>query len=281
MRCAKRFAIAAACVAAFTVSAQNAAAQNVPTPFARSVCIKIQPGKNAEYMKLMTDVAMPVAQVHADAGEFSARFLMRTVYPAGMDAACDYEQVTLYPGFPPDPKTTMTAATAYEKAHIALKPSEFIAQRDAISRLRRSELWRVRGSLGIPEKGNYARHNYVKVQPDDMAPWLKLEEETFKPVHQARIDFGAFKGWALVTLVMPSGSALPYNAMTVDIYKDWSSIGAPSKYQEAFQKAGKGEMSAAFTQSAKLRGAFVRTELYEVVDVVTPRSGSRTSSGQQ
>ncbi len=281
MRCAKRLAIASACVAAFTVSAQTTSTPNTPTPFARSFCIKIQPGKNAEYMKLMNDVSRPVAQVHADAGEFTARFLMRTVYPAGMDAACDYELVTLYPGFPPDPKTAMDAPTAYEKAHVAMKPSEFAAQRDALSRLRRSELWRVRGTLGIPEKGNYARHNYVKVQPDDMAPWLKLEEETFKPVHQARIDLGVFKGWALVTLAMPSGSALPYNAMTVDVYKDWSSIEAPAKYQEAFQKAGKGEMSAAFTQSTKLRGAFVRTELYEIIDVITPRSGSRTSSGQQ
>jgi hypothetical protein len=276
MRCVKGFAAAFACVAGFTVTAQT-----TPTPFAKSFCIKVQPGKNAEFMKLMTDVSKPVAQVRADAGEYSTLFLMRAVYPAGMEAACDYELVTLYPGFPPDPKTAMAAATAYEKAHVAMKPSEFTAQRDALSRLRKSELWRVRASLGIPENGNYVRHNYVKVQPDDMAQWLKLEEETFKPVHQARIEFGAFKGWALTTLAMPSGSELPYNAMTVDWYKDWSSIGAPTKYQEAFQKAGKGEMSAAFAQSSKLRGAFVRTELYEIVYTVTPRSASHTSSGQQ
>lgn len=175
----------------------------------------------------------------------------------------------------------MTAATAYEKAHIAMKPTDFAAQRDAVSRLRKSELWRVRATVGIPEKGNYVRHNYVKVQADDMGPWLKLETETFKPVHEARVEMGAFKAWALVTLAMPSGSALPYNAMTVDIYKDWAAIANPPKYQEAFQKAGKGEMSAAFTQSEKLRGAFIRTELYEVVDVITPRSASSTSSGQQ
>jgi hypothetical protein len=275
MRRATRFAIAFTCVAALTVTAQNA-----PAPSAKSFCIKVQPGKNAEFMKLMNDVSKPVAQIHADAGEFSASFLLRTVYPAGMDAACDYQLVTLYPGFPPDPKTLMTPATAYEKAHVAMQPSEFAAQRDALSRLRRSEMWRVRESIGIPEKGNYVRHNYVKVQPDDQGPWLKLESETFKPVHQARIEMGAFKAWALVTLSMPSGSELPYNAMTVDIYKDWASIAAPTKYQEAFQKTGKGEMSAAFTQSAKLRGAFVRSELYEVVDVITRRPGSSTSSGQ-
>lgn len=206
---------------------------------------------------------------------------MRAVYPAGMDAACDYELVTLYPGFPPDPKTAMAAATEYEKAHVAMKASDFVAQRDALSRLRRSELWHVRENIGIPETGNYVRHNYVKMQPDDMGPWLKLESETFKPVHQARIEMGAFKAWAVVTLSMPSGSEWPYNAMTVDIYKDWASIAAPTKYQEAFQKTGKGEMSAAFAQSLKLRGPFIRSELYEVVGVVTPRSASSASSGQQ
>lgn len=78
MRCATRFAVAFTCVAVLTVNAQN-----TPTPSAKSFCIKIQPGKYAEFMKLMTDVSKPVAQVHADAGEFSARFLMRAVYPAG------------------------------------------------------------------------------------------------------------------------------------------------------------------------------------------------------
>ena len=275
MRCATRFAIVFTCVAAFTVSAQN-----MPTPYARSFCIKVQPGKNAEFMKLMTDVSKPVAQVHADAGEFSTRFLMRSVFPAGQEASCDYQLVTLYPGFPPDPNTTMAAATAYEKAHVAIKPSEFVAQRDAVSRLRRTELWRVREALGRPEKGNYVRHNFVKIDADNMGPWLNLESEVFKPVHQARIEMGAFKAWATVTLTMPGGSAMPYNAMTVDIYKDWASIATPAKYQEAFQKVGKGEMSAAFAQSAKLRGPFVRTELYEVVEVVTPRSASSASSAQ-
>src|SRR5438552_532172 len=51
-------------------------------------------------------------------------------------------------GFPPDPKTLMPAATAYEKGHIAMKPSDFAAQRDAVSRLRKSELWRVRATVG-------------------------------------------------------------------------------------------------------------------------------------
>ena len=101
----------------------------------------------------------------------------------------------------------MPAATAYEKAHVTMKPNDFASQRDAISRLRRSELWRIRAALGTPEVGNYVRHNYVKVQPDDMGPWLKLEQETLKPVHQVRIEMGAFKAWALVTLGMPSGSS--------------------------------------------------------------------------
>ncbi|MEO7142584.1 MAG: hypothetical protein ABI165_03690 [Bryobacteraceae bacterium] len=268
MKHRSRFAMALGlCVVSTTAVAQNAT-----VPFAKSVCIKVQPGKDADFNRLVTDVLRPSAQVRADAGEFVTQFLMKSVYPAGMDAACDYTLVTLYKGFPPDPKAMMPLAAAFEKAHVAMKPSDVVGQRDAVSRLRRSELWMVRQSLGKIEVGNYARHNFVKVAPDDMTQWLTLESETFKPVHQARIDMGAFKGWALVTLAMPSGSALPYNAMTVDFYKDWASLAAPSQYQEAFQKTGKGEMSAAFAQSNRLRGAFVRTELDEVVGVVTPHS---------
>lgn len=269
-------AVTLTCAAGLVASAQNA-----PPQFARSFCIKVQPGKNAEFLKLMSDFSKPVAQVRADAGEFTARFLTRSIFPAGQEATCDFELVYFYPGFPPDPKTTMNGQTAYEKAHVSMKPAEFVAQRNAISRLRKSELWRIRSRIGSPEVGNYLRHNYVKVQPTDMGPWLKLEQDTLKPVHEQRIEMGAFKAWALTTLAMPSGSALPYNAMTVDVYKDWSALGAPSRYKEAFQKANKGEMSAAFTELTRLRGAFVRTELYEIVEVTAAHPGTRGASAEQ
>lgn len=258
------------CAAVLCCGVSAMVAQTQSPGSARSLCIKVLPGKDADFRKLIADVTKPATQARADAGEVNLRIFMRSVFPAGTEAVCDYSLIDVYPGFPPDPKTTLTAEAAYAKGHVAMKPSEFATQRDAASRLRKTELWRVRDVLGSPATGNYLRQNFVKVAPENRAAWLKLEQETFKPVHQARMDSGAFKGWALLLLAMPSGSAQPYDAMTVDIYKDWASIDAPSKYDEAFKKVGKAAMDPAFAEAAKLRGAFVRTELYEVLDVIRP-----------
>ena len=259
-------------VATDTLAAQDA--QSVP--YARSLCIKVQPGKDADFRKLMSDVSKPMAQVRADAGEFTDRLLLRAVFPAGMDAACDYMLAYVYPGFPPDPKKTMNADTAREKAHVAMSQSEFVAQRDALSRLRRTELWRLIDDIGTPEVGNYMRLDYMKVTPGHESEWIKMERETYKPLHQARIDLGVLRGWTVTTLAMPTGSALPYNAMTVNLFKDWAQIGAPPKTQEAFQKVYPNrDMSELTAQTAKLRD-IVRRELYEIVEIIRPAHSTGT-----
>ncbi len=104
MRPSLCFSVIFSCAAA-TLAAQNQTPQTPQsTTTARSFCIKVQPGKDSEYRKLAMDVSKPTAQVRADAGEFLNRFLLRSVYPAGMDAVCDYSLVYVYPGFPPDPR---------------------------------------------------------------------------------------------------------------------------------------------------------------------------------
>jgi hypothetical protein len=273
-----RHSLCLAVVFTSCVAVSTLAAQNQPTPYARSLCIKVQPGKDAEWRKLVSDVSKPTAQVRADAGEFSTRLLLRAVFPAGLDAACDYNLVYLYPGFPPDPKTAMSADSAHEKAHVAMSQSDFAAKRDSLTRLRRTELWSIIDGIGTPELGNYLRLDYMKVQPGQGAEWVKAERETHKPLHQARVDLGALKGWTLTRLVMPSGSAQPYNAMTVNMFKDWAQIGGPAKYQEAFKKVYPGkDASEINAQTAKLRD-IVRTELYEVVDVTRPTHSTTTSA---
>lgn len=55
-------------VVASLVAAGTLAAQNAPIAYARSFCIKVLPGKDAEYSKYMSEVSKPIQQVRADAG---------------------------------------------------------------------------------------------------------------------------------------------------------------------------------------------------------------------
>jgi len=263
---------------AFTsCAAMNAVAQNAPGPFAKTYCVKVEFGKEGEYFKLMTDVSKPMVQVLADNGEFSFRFLLHAAEPHGVDSPCDYILAYFYPGFPPDQKTTMSPIEASAKAHITMKWNDFTTRRDQLSRLRKTEVWKVASVIGGGEPGNYARLDYMKVQPDHNAEWMKMEQETFKPAHQARIDLGVRKGWILNTLMLPGGSSLPYNAVAINIFKDWAAIGEPQRSEDAFKKAHPGQdMNAALAKASKLRD-IVSSELYEIVEVVRPHSttGSR------
>lgn len=252
------------------------AAQNPPVRYAQSACLKVQPGKDAEYLKFRDTVSKRTAQIRADAHEFAFQLFLRAAYPAGAEATCDYLVVSIHPGFPPDPKTRMPSETVFSKAQVSMQQSEFVAARDALVRLRKVELWRLLDAIGTPEPGNYLSQDYMKVQPANFADWLKMEQETYKPVHQARIELGALKGWALTTLMLPRGSALPYNAMTVNIHKDWASVANATKYTEAFAKTGKNFQETG-QQAAKLRD-LVRSDLYEVVDVIRPAATSTASN---
>jgi hypothetical protein len=65
---------------------------------------------------------------------------------------------------------------------------------------------------------------------------------------------------------------LPYNAVAINIFKDWAAVGEPQKSEEAFKKAHAGQdMNAALAKASKLRD-IVSSELYEIVEVVRPHS---------
>lgn len=275
MRHSLCIAVAISCgVGAATLAAQTQPASG----YIRTYCVKVQPGKDVEFRKLMSDTFRAVGQVRADAGEYKGRALLRTVFPAGAAAECDYMMTNLYTGFPPDPKASMSPEVAHQKAHV-MSASDFFAKRDATSRLRRTELWRVVELIGALDVGNYIRLDYMKVQPDQRADWLKNERDTYKAIHQANIDLDAMKAWSLNTLMMPSGSSLPYDAMTGNVYKNWTQIDTGrAKYAEAFKKAHPNmDLAQTSARGAKLRD-LVRTELYEVVDMTKPATS--TSSTQ-
>lgn len=62
-----------AVVLAFAAAASPAFAQNAADPpTARVYCIKVNPGKGAEFDAFLRDVSLPLAQVRADSGERSS-----------------------------------------------------------------------------------------------------------------------------------------------------------------------------------------------------------------
>ncbi|MBZ5583432.1 MAG: hypothetical protein LAQ30_14715 [Acidobacteriia bacterium] len=220
-----------------------ALAQDRPQPaYHRTQCIKAEPGKMADLEQFALDAGHKGAMARANAGEFASALFLRSVL-GGTEAPCDFVVVTIYNGFPPDPDS-------------AMKLDAVLVAQDG---------------FGRAEKGDYIRVDFMKPRPGQAEEWLKMERESFKPLHQARTEQGFLRGWTVATLAYPSGTSLPYTGATVNIMPDWKAVGNPGGgYAEAFKKAMPNAGMDAISEKVSETREIVRTELYRVIDMVGP-----------
>jgi hypothetical protein len=192
--------------------------------FARDVCVKVKDGKWQEHQAYLRDVTAKLAKVRVDAGTIASFTIAQAVAPTGKAARCDYHLVSGYNGFPPEAPTPEQTSADMKKAGITLTREAMIAKRDELTDLVSIDVWVYRERIGTPRKGGYARINYDKVRPGMAAEWARMESTGWKQLAEAASkEYGT--AWRVASLVMPAGESLPYNAMTVDIFPSWDSLG--------------------------------------------------------
>jgi hypothetical protein len=191
----------------------------------RSYCIKVQPGKAAEYEAFLRDVALPLLQARADLGGFQWAMLTRSVYPQGSSAQCDYSAVYGYKGFPPEEPAPAAVEAALKKAKIPLTADQLAAKRGALVTLVAAEIWsRIDGTGPAVGKGGYIAVNHYKVKDGQGEQWVRYEKEYWKPLVEAWNKAGGKGGWGVWQLAMPAGEVVPYDVATVDTFADWDTL---------------------------------------------------------
>lgn len=100
---------------------------------------------------------------------------------------------------------------------------------DATSTLVSDDLFRrVENGIAGPssQKGSYLRINLYKIKPGhSIADWAKLETEGWRPYAEAVAKETPGVGWRASALLMPGGASPHYNAMTIDIFPNWTAAG--------------------------------------------------------
>ena len=223
--------------AVLTTSAANAQPQS--NLYQTLICVKVTPGKTAEFRRFINDATKPAMQVRADAGELLSWTLLRSVMPAGAEARCDYSFSTFFEGVPPEPAAPGELAKTLEKAGVKMSAAAYIAKRDEVSRLVAYELWRPRIRLGTAAKGNYVFVNYMKVH--DMPAYAKYENDVWRPMAEGWIKEGSQTGWVFSTALLPGGTDLKYAAYSADIYPNWAETFKTRNLAEMFKKAHPGK----------------------------------------
>jgi hypothetical protein len=241
----------------------------------REYCVKVMPGKARAYEAFLRDVTMPLNRSRVEAGEFESFAVERAVIPAGTSARCDYRLAYTYKGIPPEEATTEQLDAALRRAGLRLTAEQMADQRSALVELVGINFWGTYDSAGGEwPRGSYLTFNHYKVKDGHSDEYVKLEK-TWKPLVEARIKAGSKQSWVLVGLWMPQGDAVPYNAMTIDVFPSWAELMKSAASFGDEWKAVHPDMPFQMVedQKAKVRTVYA-SELFRVVDIVS-RGGSR------
>jgi len=258
---------------------QGVSAQSQPqTGYYARACIKVRDGKMAEARKFIEE-HRKLVQAVVDSGPIGTVFMMRSVMPAGETATCDLAQVTFFKGAPPAPPGVDAIATFMQKAGMSESAAEFLTRRDSLMRLVSSEMWQTAVAVGNMQKGDYAFINHMKVH--DMPAWMELERSIWKPMAESWVKDGSMRGWLVSRPVLPGGTGLPYQAVTVDVVPAWDNVFKALSLEKTFKQVHSDKnLNEVMEKIGKARDLALR-ELFVVDDKVVPTTTSSKSTGGQ
>jgi hypothetical protein len=106
---------------------------------------------------------------------------------------------------------------------------------------------------------------FMKVAPGKMGDWVKLERETWKPIHELRVKEAAIVSWASIAQVIPGDESDGPLAAAVTTFRGWPD---PTKdnYEALIKKVHpQTPPGTIFTQAEDAR-KIVRQEIWQVID---------------
>ena len=240
--------------------------QAPPTGFHAVACLKVKPGKDAEFKRWALESNHKVQQANLESSRISQWMLASAVMPQGTSAVCDYVSISVFPGLPPAPQSTEELGVALKKASLTMSAQEYIDKRSSLVELVTYEMWQTRLLVGAMHKGDYLFVNRMKVQKVD--DWISNEKKVWQPMAEQWIKDGSLAGWILVLPVLPGGTGLKYQAMTVDVFPNWqAAMKYPDNVPETFKKAHPGKDFDHALEYLTMRDLAVQ-ELWKVEDLV-------------
>ena len=232
-------------------------------------CIGTPSGKGDAYRDYMLSVTAKSMQVRADEGNIAGWIFARSVITA--DGDCDFLQINLHQGFPP---ARTSVEPYFVKAGLKTTREEWYRRLAELTDAVRRELWRGVSQVGAIEKGNYLRIDFYKVDARKQPQWSRLQSDVWQPAYAAGVRDSAVVGWQVDRLFLPSGSGYPYAVRTFTALRDWAAVGQTPDAESVARRFHKGRAPALLARDAEAQ-QLVRSELFEVVEVIRPRTAAK------
>jgi hypothetical protein len=119
------------------------------------------------------------------------------------------------------------------------------------------------------EQATYMQVEFMKVPDGKEESWLKLERESWKPMHALRIKDGLIQSWAAIAQTVPGDESNGPVFATVTTFRGWPD---PSKtdWQGLFKKANPQSDANALMEQTGAARKIVRTEIWRVLAQTDP-----------
>lgn len=245
-------------------------AQQAPSGFHRVSCVKVKPGKSADFNTLVNGDLRKLEQSRVDSGAMTGWIELHTVVPAGREATCDYVFVGFYPALPPAPMSDEEETADLQKAGISSSAKELDQQEDAVGYLVYNSIGRTVLHAGAARKGDFIVVNDMKVADQDA--WIANEKKLWQPLFENAVKDGSMSGWSVVVQFMPHGAADQGITYSVDIYPSWDAVfnffgpGFPDRWKKANPDV---PINQGMAQEHTL-DTIEHTTLYKVVEAIVP-----------
>ena len=246
------------------------AQENKPQSYYIMDYMKVEPGMHAEYLKL-EKVWKKIHKANIDAGKYTNWTLARIEYPIGTNEEYNYMTRINISGEAQLGEYIDNWEMPDLEKLLTKEERDLVDRSSKIRTFVKTEVWSL-SARELAEDMDNADINVFNFfdfpEGTGAAAHTKVETELWQPVHKARINDGIMKGWVLVDMELPYGSAQTYHSATVDIYESTEQYLTAASPKPYFEKIHPNKTWEQVWDETRKVADLVRSELRSTIDSV-------------
>jgi hypothetical protein len=204
--------------------------------------IKVHPGKQEQYRQLVEKYGKKVNEYLFKNQNLMGYYLYQVLMPAGSSSDFDYAAVNITGSLAALLDFPMSTKDIYKKVFPEMTDkmiSDVQTQFNECRYIVRREIYTPVEGAHTDDTPNAPPSKYMQVDlmhpaAGKTADYIKMEKETFLPLHKERVKMGILKGWGLYEKIMPVDTRMEYEYVTVNFYDDLNKLG--DGYTESVKK---------------------------------------------